>query len=131
VFWRYLGLGRYGEQLEHLFDVFPHEQVHVLRYRNLVDQPAATLNRIWDFLGVDRDLVIEVPSQNVSTYVAPSAKNRALQGMVRAGAAIGKFFPPQLWRKASGPLLRALKPEAAIRRQGWCRAGPSRARRRW
>lgn len=115
VFWRYLWLGRYGDQLDRLFSVFPQEQAHVLRYKDLVDQPAATLNRIWDFLGVDRDLVLECPSQNVSTYVTPSARNRALQGMVRAGASIGKFFPPQVWRMASVPLLRALKPEAAIR----------------
>ena len=37
-FWRYLELGRYGEQFEHLFRVFPREQVHVLRYKELVDR---------------------------------------------------------------------------------------------
>ena len=35
-FWHYIGLGRYGEQLEHLFTLFPREQVLVLRYRRLV-----------------------------------------------------------------------------------------------
>ena len=39
-FWHYTGLGRYGEQLEYLFTLFPREQVLVLRYRLLVDEPA-------------------------------------------------------------------------------------------
>ena len=38
-FWHYTRLGRYGEQLEHLYQVFPMEQVLVLRYRDLVDAP--------------------------------------------------------------------------------------------
>lgn len=32
-FWHYTSLGRYGEQLEHLFGLFPREQVLLLRYR--------------------------------------------------------------------------------------------------
>ena len=35
-FWHYTALGRYGEQLEHLYTVFPREQVMVFRYRALV-----------------------------------------------------------------------------------------------
>ena len=38
-FWHYTGLGRYGEQLEDLFTLFPREQVLVLRYRMMVDNP--------------------------------------------------------------------------------------------
>ena len=53
-FWHYTGLGRYGEQLEYLFTLFPREQVLVLRYRLLVDEPAQTLDRICEFLGVPR-----------------------------------------------------------------------------
>src|ERR1700692_917010 len=33
-FWHYTGLGRYGEQLEHIFSLFPREQVYVIRYRH-------------------------------------------------------------------------------------------------
>src|SRR6185437_6213655 len=49
-FWHYTRLGRYGEQLDHLFTVFPREQVFVLRYRDLVDAPAQTLDAICTFL---------------------------------------------------------------------------------
>jgi Sulfotransferase family len=108
-FWRYLGLGRYGEQLQELYERYPREQVHVLRYRQLVDAPVETLNGICGFLGIDPDVVVELPSQNVSTYVEPTLTTRVLQGVLRGGATVGKLFPPQVWRKASAPLLRALK----------------------
>ncbi len=108
-FWRYLGLGRYGEQLEHLLGLFPRQQVHVLRYRDLVDDPVATLDRISEFLGVEPGLITEVPAENVSTYVPPTLRTRALQAAVRQGAAIGRHFPPQLWRTASVPLLWLLR----------------------
>src|SRR5215218_6163545 len=53
-FWRYRKLGRYGEQLEHLYWLFPREQVHVLRYRDLVDGPLAAVDGICAFLGVEQ-----------------------------------------------------------------------------
>jgi hypothetical protein len=108
-FWQYVGLGRYGEQLQNLYRWYPREQVHVLRYKELVDAPQETLNRICAFLGIDPDVVVELPNQNVSTYVEPTLTTRVLQGTLRAGAKVGQLFPPQVWRKASVPLLRALK----------------------
>lgn len=108
-FWQYTGLGRYGEQLRNLYCVFPRDQVHVLRYKGLVDAPRETLNRICEFLGIEPDVVVTLPEQNVSTYVKPTVTTRALQGLLRAGASVGRHFPPQVWRTASVPLLRALK----------------------
>ena len=37
-FWHYRRLGLYGRQLEHLLGLFPPQQVHVIRYRDLVDE---------------------------------------------------------------------------------------------
>ncbi len=108
-FWRYLGLGRYGAQLATVLERFPKEQVHVLRYRDLVDEPTAALNGICDFLGIEADAVVTVPSENVSTYVPPSTTTKVLQAAVRSGATIGQFLPPQVWRRASAPLLSALR----------------------
>jgi hypothetical protein len=108
-FWQYLGLGHYGAQLEGLYRVYPRDQVHVLRYKQLVDTPRETLNRICGFLGVAPDVVVALPAENVSTYVEPTLTTRVLQGLLRAGATVGSLFPPQVWRTASAPLLRALK----------------------
>jgi hypothetical protein len=38
-FWHYQALGMYGRQLADLYDQFPREQVLLLRYRDLVDNP--------------------------------------------------------------------------------------------
>jgi hypothetical protein len=107
-FWRYVGLGRYGEQFRHLLTLFPREHLHVVRYRDLVDDPQATLDSICAFLGVREGIVSVVPSSNVSTWVEPTRTNRVLQETVRAGAALGAHLPPQVWRRASEPLLAVL-----------------------
>lgn len=39
-------------QLQHLFGLFPREQVLVFRYRALIDDPARALDRVCAFLGV-------------------------------------------------------------------------------
>ena len=51
-FWHYTAQGRYGGQLEHLFGLFPPEQVLLLRYRELRDEPVATVDRVCRFLRV-------------------------------------------------------------------------------
>ncbi|WP_375474507.1 sulfotransferase [uncultured Jatrophihabitans sp.] len=107
-FWRYLGLGRYGEQLRHLHEHFPPEQVHVVRYRALIDEPAQTLDAITGFLGVAQGVVTSIPGSNVSAWAGPNAVNAGLRRLVRAGAAVGSFLPPDAWRQASRPLLAAL-----------------------
>ncbi len=107
-FWRYQSVGRYGEQLRHIFDLFPREQVHVLRYRELVDEPQQTLDRICRFLGVGEGRVSALPSSNVSHWVEPTLVNGLLRRGVRAGAALGASAPPQVWRTASTPLLAVL-----------------------
>ena len=107
--WRYLELGRYGEQLEDLFRWFPRTQVHILRYRDLVDEHDRSLDGICEFLGVDTGLVSEAPLENVSTWVAPTPVNQALRAVVRAGAGVGRRFPPQVWRRASAPVLATLQ----------------------
>ncbi len=53
-FWRYKDLGRYGRQMEQLYTVFPAEQVFMIRYREMIEDPVGTLDRICGFLGVSR-----------------------------------------------------------------------------
>ena len=45
-------MGRYGEQLWHVLDLFPREQVLVLRHEDMVADAAAVLGRVHAFLGV-------------------------------------------------------------------------------
>ncbi len=87
-FWHYLALGRYGEQLEHLYTVFPRDQVLVFRYRTLLEQPATALNRICAFLRVPQGIVTEVPKENVTAHPDLTLRHRALSAALRIGHAI-------------------------------------------
>jgi hypothetical protein len=107
-FWRYRGLGRYGEQPASLYTIFPREQVMVVRYRDLVDEPARILDHVCAFLGVATGVIDSIPRDNTRPFVANDARRAVLSRVVRAGAGAGAFFSPQLWRRASRPLLRAM-----------------------
>lgn len=108
-FWHYTALGRYGRQVQHLFQVFPREQVLLLRYRELKDAPAATLDRVCAFLGVPTGVLTAIPKENVNRHVVEdNAVNRVLRALLRTGGRIGHHFPVPLRLAARGPLLTVL-----------------------
>ncbi|MBO3748489.1 sulfotransferase [Streptosporangiaceae bacterium NEAU-GS5] len=82
-FWHYVSLGRYGEQLGGLFTRFARDQVLILRYRELIDSPAETLDRICVFLGVEPGLITEIPRQNVTAHPSGDVWHRLLGGLRR------------------------------------------------
>jgi hypothetical protein len=82
-FWHYTRLGRYAEQLEHLFLRFPREQVCILRYRALLDTPALALDDICEFLGVHRGIIARVPRENVTAQPSGSLTHRAVARLAR------------------------------------------------
>jgi Sulfotransferase family len=108
-FWHYRRLGLYGEQLRDLIEQFGRGQVHVLRYRELVETPRESLDAVCTFLGVTPGLISGAKRENSRPFVAPSSRVRVLARAVRAGAALGAYAPPQVWRQASRPLLAALQ----------------------
>ena len=114
-FWRYQELGRYGEQLQHLYSLFPREQVFVLRYRDMVDHPHRTLDAICGFLGVRTGVLTSIPGTNVGRWADDTPRNRRLRSAVRLGAAAGAHLPPQVWRQAEGRLLTRLQRESGPR----------------
>jgi len=114
-FWHYRRIGRYGEQLEHLYSLFDHAQVLLVRYRDLVDRPAETLDRLARFLGVAPGLARPPEPENVRPFVPDGARTRALARALRAGARVGTWLPPRAWRVASRPLTGALQRRGATR----------------
>jgi hypothetical protein len=114
-FWHYRRLGLYGEQLRDLIELFGREQVHVLRYRDLVETPDEALNKVSAFLGVEPGHVEQPARENSKAYVSPGRRTAVLSRVVRAGAAAGAYAPPQVWRRASEPLLRLLQKGGARR----------------
>ena len=87
----------------------------LLRYRQLVDTPTETLDRVSTFLGVPTGVAHAVPPENVKPYVADSPAYRLLARVARAGAAAGALVPPRVWRQVSRPLLAVLHAQKAPR----------------
>ena len=102
-------MGRYGEQLADLFTRVDRDRVLVLRYRELVAEPARTLDRVSTFLGIEAGQVGVVPPDNSRPFVEPGLKAAVLGRVVRAGAVLGSHARPEIWREAVKPLYRALQ----------------------
>ena len=122
-FWHYLRLGRYGEQLEHLFRLFPRDQVLVIRYRRLLDEPAEVLDQICGFLGVATGIVAEIPRENVTAHPDRSVVHATVSRVLRGVEAAGRHLPGN----AEGALTAGL--ERFLQRRGGPRAPLSWAER--
>lgn len=108
-FWHYTGLGRYGEQLARAFSLFPREQVLVLRYRRLIDEPAATLDRICGFLGVATGQLAEIPRENVTAQPDRTLAHRAASVGMRVSDSVGRLLPGSAATAATHRLERFLQ----------------------
>jgi hypothetical protein len=115
-FWRYTGLGRYGEQLEHLYQQFPRNQVLVFRYRSLITSPVAALDEVCAFLGVATGRLAELPRENVTAHPHPSVRYRAMAAARRASTALSALLPGHLGTSLNDKLEHALQQDAAPRR---------------
>jgi hypothetical protein len=108
-FWHYKGLSRYGEQLARTFELFPREQVLVFRYRLLIDEPAATLDRICSFLGVETQKLTEIPRENVTSHPEHTWAHRAVALGMRASDMVGRLLPGSAATAATHRLERFLQ----------------------
>lgn len=115
-FWRYAGLGRYGEQLEHLYTQFPRQQVLVFRYRSLIISPVAALDKVCAFLGVAPGILTELPRENVTAHPHPSLRYRTVAAARRASTAVSALLPGHLGTSLNDRLEHTLQQDAAPRR---------------
>ncbi len=115
AFWHYVGLGRYGAQLQHLYTLFPRQQVLVLRYRQIVDTPAQTLDLICAFLEVRQGVLSELPRENVTTHPDRTLTHLAVARALRGGAAVGRHLPGAAGAAITDPLERLLQQKARQR----------------
>jgi hypothetical protein len=64
----YLARGRYAEQLDRWFAVFPRGQFLVLRFEDLAREPLEALNTTLDFLGLPRAASVSLEARNTRKY---------------------------------------------------------------
>jgi hypothetical protein len=115
-FWHYTSLGKYGEQLQDLYTLFPREQVLVFRYRSLIDSPARTLDRICAFLDVQQGLLNEMPRENVTAHPDPTLRHRTVARALRAGHSVTATLPRHAGSGLIDHLELSLQQDAAPRR---------------
>ena len=114
-FWHYRALGMYGRQVADLFSQFPRDQVLLLRYRDLVEQPDDALARVCRFLGVAERAVSTVPVDNARPFVHPGPRTRVLGPVIRGGAKTGACFRRRSGERLSRALVGAVAPSRAHR----------------
>ena len=115
-FWHYKRIGLYGQQLQHLYSIFPHEQVLVMRYRDLIDDPPGTLDRICGFLGVSQGILDELPRENVTAHPELTRRHRYMSSVLRVASAITTRLPGHPGRELIDRLESTLQDGAAPRR---------------
>jgi Sulfotransferase domain len=64
----YIARSLYSPQLEKVFELFPREQALVLKYEDFRRDPSPTLDRMLDFLGVQRLKRFKNKRRNVGAY---------------------------------------------------------------
>jgi hypothetical protein len=115
AFWHYTRLGRYGEQLGHLFSLFPREQVLIFRYRQLLEAPARTLDETCAFLGVAQQIITEIPRENVTAHPRRSPAHTAMSMLLRGTEAAGRRLPGTAGNGPTTRLERRLQRDARPR----------------
>lgn len=63
--------GRYVEQIERIWRYFPQDQLLILRFEDLQRSPQETLNRVFAYIGVERQPFVREQIANVGAYQAP------------------------------------------------------------
>jgi hypothetical protein len=115
-FWRYIGLGMYGEQLSHLYTIFGREQVLLFKYRELLTDPVPVLNRACDFLGVRPGVLAELPRENVTAHPHATLRHSVVAAARRASTALCALLPGHLGAGMTDQLEHMLQQDAAPRR---------------
>ena len=64
----YVDRGFYSNQLERVFKFFPREQVHIVKFEDFRDRKQATLDLIFEFLGVKKLRNVQDKDRNVVPY---------------------------------------------------------------
>ncbi len=114
-FWRYTDLGKYGEQLRDLYTLFDPDEVLVFRYREMLTEPASTLERVCAFLGVPTGVLTELPRENVTAHPRPGARHVVVSAARRTSAALTAFLPGHLGAGITDRLEHMLQQDAAPR----------------
>jgi hypothetical protein len=65
----YFSLGRYEKFLNLIYDYFGKDRTHIVIFEDLIDDPAGELTSVAEFLGISRDVPLNLPLENPSSWL--------------------------------------------------------------
>ncbi|BAV65626.1 sulfotransferase domain-containing protein [Sphingobium cloacae] len=98
----YAAMGRFHEQVERYYAIFPHDQIRVICFRDWVGDPRGTYLEILDFLGLEDDGRTDFPRINEAKY----HKSRLVASLTQ--------IPPGWVRRSSAVLTRIAGKEMGL-----------------
>ncbi len=104
--WHYTAMSRYGEQIRHVLDVFPRDQVLVLRHEDMVDDVAGVLRRVHAFLGVPELPPTAAPDPHRSGEPRIKSLSRAVSTHHPLKKLIAPVLPVTLRRRLRREIVR-------------------------
>jgi hypothetical protein len=113
---QYLDVGDYAMQLAEYYRFFPREQILILTFEDLTEDPSAVMATVSDWLGLDRPREPpKVPPQNVrpEQFEAPVGKWRQLRLQNPVVRAAVDHLPLAVRRLGAGLTSREVNPAAA------------------
>jgi hypothetical protein len=106
--WWYAALSRYAEQLERYYRRFRPEQIKVVLFDDLLEDPRRLMRGLFRFLGVDESFEVDTSGPyNAAFAVRYPVLQRWVYGPRTVGEYAGKLVPlaaRPVWRKASRAL---------------------------
>lgn len=97
LLWRYVDTGRYGQQLARYLDVFPQEQLLVLRHEDLVRTPLEVCRRVFAFIGVRPVVPIDTTGRfNVSGVPRSQLLHRLSNPPAPVRRAVARLAPDRV-----------------------------------
>lgn len=75
----YIEYGYYASQLENYLNYFSREQILVLLFDDLVNDPQGTTEKVWRFIGIEKKMALP----NIDTRVKNPAMNKNMQSTIR------------------------------------------------
>lgn len=102
----YRDRGIYHRQIQHLYDLFGPQNVHVLLLNDLMSQPRNTLDNILDFIGIPTLEINTASKSNTAKATRFELLSRALKSNNGLKGAMQKVFPQQYLTSARKFIVR-------------------------
>jgi hypothetical protein len=90
----YVARGEYAQQLERWFDLFPREQILVIRSEDLYERSAEAFTRVAEFLAIDADVTIPFTPHNQTSGspLDPAIRRRLAEHFAPANARLADLL---------------------------------------